>query len=96
MIIGDSARNIVRRRLNFRGPPEVSMTMRLLRGLSGRVLPCGCLVGVYETYEGDVVATIDARGKQCQSSDHRLHATIPVQELDQDETLSSVGRQLTP
>ena len=44
------------------------MTMRLLRGLSGRVLPCGCLVGVYETYEGEVVATIDARGKQCQSS----------------------------
>ena len=72
------------------------MTMRLLRGLSGRVLPCGCLVGVYETYEGAVVATIDARGKQCQSRDHRLHATLPVQDLDHEEALSSAGRQLTP
>lgn len=70
------------------------MTMRLLRGLSGRVLSCGCLVGVYETYEGEVVATIDARGKQCPSADHRLHATIPVQKLDHEETLSSAG--LTP
>lgn len=72
------------------------MTMRLLRGLSGRVLSCGCLVGVYETYEGEVVATIDARGKQCQSRDHRLHATIPVQDLDQEDTLGDAGDHLTP
>ena len=36
--------------------------MRLLRGLAGEVLTCGCLAGVYETYEGRVVVTIDARG----------------------------------
>ena len=71
------------------------MAMRLLRGLSGRVLSCGCLVGVYETYEGEVVATIDARGKQCQSREHRLHATLPVQDLDHEESLSA-DRQLTP
>ena len=51
--------------------------MRLLRGLTGRVLPCGCLVGVYETYDGDVVSTIDARGAACQIHEHRLHAVVP-------------------
>ena len=73
------------------------MPMRLLRGLSGRVLPCGCLVGLYETYEGDVVATIDVRGKSCQSPDHRLHATIAVEHLDGSETLAGLGHSnLTP
>lgn len=73
------------------------MTMRLLRGLSGRVLACGCLVGVYETYEGQVVATIDARGKNCQAPDHRLHAAIPVDYLTGDDTLTGVGQPgLTP
>ncbi len=51
----------------------VSPGMRLLRGLGGRVLPCGCLVGVYETYGGETVASIDARGIGCRRSDHRLH-----------------------
>lgn len=72
------------------------MTMRLLRGLSGRVLSCGCLVGVYETYEGEVVATIDARGKQCSSPDHRLHAAISVQDLDHEDALTSAEQHLTP
>ena len=48
--------------------------MRLLRGLTGRVLPCGCLVGVYETYGGKVVGSIDARGAAC--DDHRLHQLV--------------------
>ena len=67
--------------------------MRLLRGLSGRVLPCGCLVGVYETYSGGVVATIDARGPACGQPDHRLHgavdlsqAGLPHPELDNQPT----------
>lgn len=73
------------------------MTMRLLRGLSGRVLPCGCLAGVYETYEGEVVATIDARGKTCPIRDHRLHASIPVEHVNGDDTVTGVGQPgLTP
>ena len=51
--------------------------MRFLRGVSGRVLACGCLVGVYETYGGEIVATIDARGERCPQSGHRLHAIVP-------------------
>lgn len=50
--------------------------MRLLRGLGGRILPCGCLVGIYETYEGKVVATIDARGAACDLAGHELHSRL--------------------
>lgn len=51
--------------------------MRLLRGLAGKVLPCGCLVGVYETYDGKVVATIDARGQRCRAAEHKVRAVLP-------------------
>ncbi len=64
------------------------MNMRLLRGLSGRVLPCGCLVGVYETYDGSVVASIDARGQVCHTSNHRLHGMIPVEAIDDHQTVA--------
>ncbi len=66
------------------------MPMRLLRGLSGRVLACGCLVGLYETYDGDVVATIDVRGKKCGTPQHRLHAEIPVEHLEDGEAIARV------
>jgi hypothetical protein len=40
------------------------------------VLDCGCLVGVYETYAGQVIATIDARGADCQIATHTLHSAV--------------------
>jgi len=52
--------------------------MRFLRGLAGKALSCGCLVGVYETYDGGVVATIDARGPECTHPDHRLHEVVQL------------------
>lgn len=71
--------------------------MRLLRGLSGRVLSCGCSVGVYETYDGEVVATVDARGPRCSSRDHRLRAVIPIERVEEETHLASSGSQhLTP
>ena len=48
--------------------------MRLLRVLTGQLLPCGCLVGIYETYDGRVVASIDAHGYECQQ--HHLHQML--------------------
>ncbi len=42
--------------------------MGILRGVSGHVLDCGCLLGVYETYAGETVRVIDAVGERC-----RLH-----------------------
>jgi len=39
--------------------------MAILRGVSGKVLECGCLVGVYETYGGRTVHVVDAVGEGC-------------------------------
>ncbi len=44
--------------------------MRILRGLSSRFLWCGCLVGIYETYEAEVVGIIDVRGRACPEPEH--------------------------
>jgi hypothetical protein len=40
--------------------------------VEGRVLPCGCLTGTYETWTGGLVTIIDARGDRCPN---RAHAT---------------------
>lgn len=44
--------------------------MAILRGLSSHLLRCGCLVGVYETYDGNVVTIVDARGDRCANEAH--------------------------
>ena len=43
--------------------------------LGGRVLPCGCLVGSYETSRGDVVEVLDAHDDRCVD---RAHATDSI------------------
>ena len=50
--------------------------MALLRCLAGRTLGCGCLVGVYEQYNGSVIAVVDARGAACRVPEHALHARL--------------------
>ena len=63
--------------------------MRLLRGVAGRLLPCGCLVGIYETYEGSVVATIDAVGANCtQQQIHQLHAVVVEASVEPEVVLA--------
>jgi hypothetical protein len=52
--------------------------MRILKGLSSRLLPCGCVAGVYETYDGDVVTIIDAPGPSCRENGHADGNTIPT------------------
>ena len=44
--------------------------MRILRGLTSRVLPCGCVAGVYETYDGTTVTLLDDRQATCQDDTH--------------------------
>jgi len=51
--------------------------MRILRGLSSKWLPCECLVGVYETYDGLVVTIVDAKGTACADASHRAGHAIP-------------------
>jgi hypothetical protein len=43
---------------------------RILRGLTSRRLSCGCVLGVYETYDGRVVSFIDVRGDGCGVARH--------------------------
>jgi hypothetical protein len=45
--------------------------MRILRGLNSHELDCGCLLGVYETYDGLVVRLIDAVSDRCTNPGHR-------------------------
>jgi hypothetical protein len=46
--------------------------------LGGRVLPCGCLVGSYETWEGDVVDVLDAHDDRCGEASHAANSIIKL------------------
>ncbi len=50
--------------------------MRILRALGGRLLPCGCLVGRYETYSGTPVWILDAVAPSCDLPAHRPNAVL--------------------
>jgi hypothetical protein len=51
--------------------------MRILRGLTSCVLPCGCVAGVYETYDGEVLTLLDERESTCQIDTHEAGNRIP-------------------
>jgi hypothetical protein len=51
--------------------------MRILRGLKSRLLPCGCLAGVYETYDGAVVTLLDDRNPRCENPSHVAGIEMP-------------------
>jgi len=53
------------------------IVMRILRGLSSKILPCGCVAGVYETYGGPIVDILDAKAPGCSDSGHRDGNIIP-------------------
>lgn len=64
--------------------------MRILRGLSSKYLTCGCLAGVYETYDGLVVVIVDAKGTGCAIASHREGKCLPADGLAIQS--ASVGR----
>lgn len=51
-------------------------TPSLRRMLRGRLLPCGCSVGVYETRSGEIVQIVDARAAACRISGHTVDAVV--------------------
>ena len=51
--------------------------MRILRGLASKFLPCGCLTGVYETYDGQVVGILDAKSGTCTIDTHQDGKPLP-------------------
>jgi hypothetical protein len=44
--------------------------------VEGRVLPCGCLAGTYETWTRRLVTIIDARGDTCPNADHATDVVL--------------------
>ncbi|MCM3878822.1 MAG: hypothetical protein ND807_01825 [Vicinamibacterales bacterium] len=56
--------------------------------MDSRALPCGCLVGVYETYESETVAIIDVKGSACVNPDHRIDAPVNLQPPSTIPTIS--------
>ena len=52
--------------------------MRILRGLSSRFLPCGCLAGVYETYDERLSRHSDCQPTRAEIKTHRNGKMIPV------------------
>lgn len=52
--------------------------MRVLRTLTSETLPCGCLVGVYELYNGRTKAVIDV--PVCTRADHRVGQEVDLRE----------------
>ena len=53
--------------------------MRILRGLSTRDLNWWCLTGIYETYDAEIVAILDARSPSCSDAAHACGNVVPVQ-----------------
>lgn len=50
--------------------------VRILRGLASRTLPCGCILGLYECYDGRVVTIVDHHDPACSSPAHRRGAVL--------------------
>ena len=52
--------------------------MGILRGLTSRILACGCVAGLYETYRGEIVAILDVRSATCSDESHQSGNEIPI------------------
>ena len=55
-------------------PTFLGWTPGLRSLVSGRVLPCGCLIGIYEARGGYLMEILDARGTDCTDRTHVCNA----------------------
>lgn len=51
-------------------------TPALRRVVSGRLLACECLVGVYETNSGEFLTIVDNVGKSCRETGHTVDRVL--------------------
>lgn len=51
-------------------------TPALRTPLSWYLLPCGCSVGVYETWNRGAVHVLDLKAPQCRNVGHTLHTAL--------------------
>lgn len=70
--------------------------MAILRVLAGQHLPCGCLVGVYEQYDGTIVGVLDARCDTCAEARHSPGSIVPVPYPAPPESFRSAAPATTP
>jgi hypothetical protein len=61
---------------------------RILRGLTSERLDCGCVRGVYETYDGRVITVLDAVGEACQKFGHEAGRIEEMAVLDPGQPAS--------
>ena len=67
--------------------------MRILRGVGSDVLPCRCLVGFYETYDGRSIAILDARDDACPREDHRQGLELSREEIASTRAPAAFDRE---
>ena len=54
---------------------------QILRLLRGERLACGCVAGVYETYDGEAVTVVEEHGVDCSyGEDHEAGSCLPPPE----------------
>ena len=70
------------------------MSLRVLRGLASRSLDCGCLLGVYETYDGLIIQIVDAPGNACKNPAHQ--AGLSIAPTDDSDAAASSPEELSP
>ncbi len=66
---------------------------RILRGLSSKLLRCGCLLGVYETYEGAIIGLIDLKAAECTIVSHDGGNVLPVPRIEEDDVDRQAGNE---
>ena len=64
------------RGVSLKVPTFLGWTPGLRSLVAGRVLTCGCLVGVYQTRAGAILDVLDARGPACPHADHECNAIL--------------------
>ncbi|CAN5500076.1 hypothetical protein BH23ACI1_BH23ACI1_32080 [soil metagenome] len=62
--------------------------MRILKGLGSRVLTCGCVAGIYETYDGETIAILDVPATACADLAHEQGKQLPMDALPVRNTSS--------
>ncbi len=70
--------------------------MAILRVLAGQHLPCGCLVGIYERYDGTIVGVLDARSDVCAEARHSPGSVVPVRYPASPEPFRTAAAATTP
>jgi hypothetical protein len=69
--------------------------MRVRRVLSSCRLGCGCLAGIYETYNGPAVTIIDDRGATCAHPEHQPGRPVTVGDESPGASPPDQDRRLT-